>query len=299
MSIEAQSYDNSTVLITGSKGYIGNELKNYFNKVGCNLIVSEDDLSNKIVWEGLINKNIDYVFHLAAAEGKNKSISMNSLSAKYLLEVCVEKKCFPKIIYASSTNLFGNISTGIINESCDSYPISEYSSHKFLAENYFKYYYLNYKIHSIILRIPNIYGPVSNENNLIKPVLNFVINKALLVKRINLYKNKDCLRDYLYIEDAVKAFYLSGLVKNEHCDGSFYIIGSDFRGTIEDISEKIKMQLDNLEINLDNKFVLDPMEFRNFTTDSSKFKNISNWVCEVPIDEGIALTIDFLKKRNP
>jgi nucleoside-diphosphate-sugar epimerase len=157
---------------------------------------------------------------------------------------------------------------------------------------------LNYEINSIILRIPNIYGPVNKKENLKRSVINFIISKAILEGELSLFRNKKCLRDYVYIEDILEAFYLSGLVENKYCDGNFYVIGSGFKGTIEDVCNQIKIKLGDVKINLDDKYVLEPMEFRNYTGDNSLFKEVSNWEPKVKIDQGLDLTIKFLKKGN-
>ena len=70
-----------------------------------------------------------------------------------------------KIIFASSTNVFGLTDKRVINEKVKSLPLSEFSAHKILGENYLKQFYKKYKIPSIILRIPNIYGPSSKKKS--------------------------------------------------------------------------------------------------------------------------------------
>ena len=51
------SYVGKTILITGGTGYIGSLLVESFNSIDCTVIVSTDDVSNKSMWENIINHN--------------------------------------------------------------------------------------------------------------------------------------------------------------------------------------------------------------------------------------------------
>jgi len=261
----------------------------------CKIIFSENDFSQKDSWTKTITRNIDYIFHLAASEGHGKDISMNSKSVLYMLETCVEKKCFPKIIFLSSTNLFGNTDCALVNEKTHSHPISEFSIHKLLAENYLKYYHDRFNIKSIILRIPNIYGPVAKKENFERVVLNRVIRSAYKKREITLFNNMHCQRDYIYIDDLLNALYLSGLVSDEFCNGKFYVIGPIKSYTIEKIWEFIQNNVQNTKIKLNLKFGLEPMEYRNFTGDSKEFIKISGWIPKISISHGIMLTLKHME----
>ena len=266
------------ILITGANGYIGNQIKSVLNKNNIYPKTSSGDLSYKKVWKKNLEKETDIIFHLAAAEGKDKDISMNSKSVLALLEVCVEMEIKPKIIFASSTNVFGLTDKRVINEKVKSLPLSEFSAHKILGENYLKQFYKKYKIPSIILRIPNIYGPSS-------------IKK----KNLKLFNNRNFLRDFLYIDDVVNAFLICSLINKKFYDAKFYILSSQEKTTILDVWKIILNKTNNKNLTIDNKNLLSPMEYRNFTADSSKFRSLTNWNSKTKISKGIDLTIDFLK----
>jgi nucleoside-diphosphate-sugar epimerase len=288
-------YSNKKILITGANGYIGNQLKTFFNKNKIYPNCSIGDLSNKEIWKINLDKEVDIIFHLAAAEGENKDISMNSKSILALLEACVEKNIKPKIIYASSTNTFGLTNARVVNEKTKSFPLSEYSAHKILGENYLKQFHKKYKIPSIILRIPNIYGPSAMKKNFNKSIINKVVAQSLKKKNLKLFNNRSCLRDFLYIDDVINAFVLCSKLDNKFFNGNFYVLSSKEKTTIKDVWKIIQNKTNNKNLTIDDKNLLSPMEYRNFSADSSKFRKLTRWKSKTKLDRGIDLIINYLK----
>jgi len=296
MTLDNKKFADSNILITGSDGYIGKELKNLLTDKNFNVQCSSGDLSKKEIWEENIHKDIDYIFHLAAAEGENKNLAMNSTSVLNLLHVCVEMNIKPKIILASSTNLFGATDLEIVDETSPSLTLSEYSAHKLLAENYLKLFNQKYHIPSLILRIPNVYGPSSSNGNFNRSVVNRVIKLSLEGTELKLFNNRGCLRDFLYIDDIVNAFYLSGGLDSKYFKGNFYLLGSNSVSSIEDVWKVIQNKTNSGDFIVDNKKMLSPMEYRSFICNSSRFRDLSSWIDKVPLNKGIDLTLEYLKK---
>ena len=294
MNSTLNKFYNEEILLTGSSGYIGNQLKIFLNKNNISTKCSVGDLSNKEIWRKNLDQKIDTIFHLAATEGKNKDISMNSNSVLSLLEVCVEKNIKPKIIYASSTNVFGLTNKRVVNENTKSSPLSEYSTQKFLGENYLKQFNIKYDIPSITLRLPNVYGPSSMKKNFNKSVINRVIRESLKKKDLKLFNNRNCFRDFLYIDDVVNAFYLCGILDNKYFNANSYLFSSNEKTTINDIWRIILRKTNNKNLIIDDKYILSPMEYRDFNVDSSKYRKLTSWRNLVKIDKGIKLTIDYL-----
>ena len=292
MKKKISGYINRTILITGANGYVGDEFCSLLKSFDHKIIVSKCDLDHKENWRKIINEDIDFIFHLAAVETKGADLSMNSRSVLFMLETCVEKKCYPKIIFTSSTNLFGDTVDMKVNEKTPSNPISEFSAHKFLAESYLKHYYKNYNILSIILRIPNLYGPVKKGNNFERVVLNRVIKTAVKTKELILFNNMKCKRDYVYIHDLIEAIYVAGLVEENYCDGSFYVIGSNISYTIESVWKAIQTKINSSKIFFDLNTALEPMEYRDFNCDSSNFRKISGWESKISLEKGLNLTLE-------
>jgi len=314
-------YTDKTILITGGSGYIGSALTQAFSRIDCNLKLlfrsSENswkpklnkanvsllygDVSYRQLWETILN-DVDYVFHLAAVEGVEnfrREIEVNAISMLHLLDVCCSIKKFPKIVYSSSANIFGNVKENPVNETFRDNPASTWSIHKLLAEQYLRVYYEKCNINSVILRLSNVYGPVPYENVMTRMVLNKVIHLALNGETLNLYNNHNCVRDYIFIDDVVRAFLLAGSIEDHLCEGQFYVIGSQEGKLISDVWKLIAKKVSdkiNKEVNIktNESVKLEPMAMRNFISDITCFNKATGWYPSITLEKGVESTVNAL-----
>ena len=186
-------------------------------------------------------QGIDYVFHLAAQEyfyrsgyDPEQDLQFNTLPILRLLEVCRTQNYRPKIVFASSANLFGLVDTLPVNEDNRADPLTMWAIHKLTAEHYLKLYSQQFGIKSISLRLANVYGPTARRSVMTRVVINKVIAKALGGEALITYANKGCIRDYVFLKDVVQAFLLAGAYCGSN-KSPFYVIGSGEGETIADV----------------------------------------------------------------
>jgi len=294
------NYINKTILITGGTGYIGSALVDKFNSIDCNLIISKGDVSKKTTWNDIITDKIDFIFHLAARElsfdkDVERDLNVNAVSILHMLQTCVEKNYNPRIIFSSSTNIFGNAECDVVNEDIKANPPAEWSAHKLLAENYLRMYSSRFGLNTVILRLPNVYGPISNKDTMSRMVINKVIQYGIENKKIKLYKNKDCYRDYIFVDDVVDAFLKVGMGNDEIFDGRFFVVGSDKLVTISDVWNIIADSIGDVSISIDNEIELGLIEKRSFVGDYKRLRETTNWKPEINLEKGIEITIEDLK----
>ncbi|MZH02850.1 MAG: NAD-dependent epimerase/dehydratase family protein [Nitrospinae bacterium] len=225
-------------------------------------------------------------------------LEVNTLAVLHLLEVCRLKKYFPRIVFASSSNLVGLPDKLPVNESCQDNPSTIFAINKLFSEKYLKYYAREFGQHSIVLRLANVYGPVLDIQASIKVVLNRIICRALKGEKLFLYRNSACIRDYVWIEDVVAAFHAAVCLGNEHATGQHYLIGSGNGYQISDVMtmvvDKVTQQTGKkIVIEKDTNEILEAIEWRNFVADTSSFKKVAGWESRVSLDEGIDRTINY------
>jgi len=323
------AYKGRTVLITGGRGYIGSALALALNEISCRLILVDQSPSGKWkpeadkaevllmygnvseikTWETAL-PGVDYVFHLAAREYYYRSgydpesdLTSNVLPVLHLLEVCRKQNYKPKIVFASSANLYGAVDTLPVNEESRDNPLTMWAIHKLMAEHYFHLYAQKFDIQSTALRLANVYGPTPRSSVMNRVVLNKMIYQAITGKGLTTYANHHCVRDYVFLEDVIEAFLLAG-----HCCGSLgssagtpmkspvYLIGSGEGKTISDvwhlIAERVRLSRGTtVPVQFDPSIKIEPLEMRNFVADITCFHAATGWKPLVGLVRGIDSTI--------
>ena len=130
-------------------------------------------------------------------------------------------------------------------------------------------------------------------------VLNKVIDKALNGETLYLYNNHNCVRDYIYIAVVIRAFLLAGSIKDVSCEGQFYVIGSQEGNMISDVwkliakiaSDKIGKEI---KIKVNKSVTLEPMDMRNFISDTRSFNKVTGWYSNMTLKKGIKTTVNSL-----
>jgi nucleoside-diphosphate-sugar epimerase len=175
-------------LVTGGAGFIGSNLVQRLINENHSVIVV-DDLSNgqkeflpksPLVqfWKGdfgniskntICDEEIDVVFHLAALPRVSYSVEhpietneVNVTKTLSLLNECVKAKKdgnLKKIVFASSSSVYGGATELPTRETCQLNPKSPYALQKMIGEQYCRMYGQLYGLDSICLRFFNVFGP--------------------------------------------------------------------------------------------------------------------------------------------
>jgi nucleoside-diphosphate-sugar epimerase len=323
------AYQGRTILITGGRGYIGSALAQSLAAINCKLILCDQspddvwrpqeqiaqivlqkgDVSAPHFWKAAL-PGVDVVFHLAAKEyfyrsdyNPEQDLRLNALPILRLLEVCRLQSHRPKIVFASSANLFGLVDTLPVNEDTPDNPLTLWAIHKLAAEKYLRLYAQQFGLHSITLRLANVYGPTMRWSTANRVVINKVIRMALNGKPLITYANRHCIRDYVFLKDVVYAFLHAGA-----CCGSnqnlVYVIGSGEGKSIADVWQMIADSAREhigkiVPIRSDDLVQVEPLELRNFVADSSRFQSATGWQPKTGLMQGIELSIRaFLSKSE-
>jgi len=220
------------IVITGGAGFIGSNLATELSKEKESEVIIVDDLSTGRVSNlEKINKNInlvrgsitdlqllkgifkdvDYVFHQAAIPSVPRSIkdpiASNNANVNGTLNVLVAAKdCnVKKVIYASSSSVYGDTPELPKREDMVPNPLSPYAVTKLLGEYYCKVFNEVYGLKTISLRYFNVYGPRQDPYSDYAAVIPRFINKVLENKPPVIYGDGEQTRDFTFVKDVVRA----------------------------------------------------------------------------------------------
>ena len=323
---------SASILITGGAGFIGSHLTRLFvTKYPAYKIVNLDKLTYAGNLENLkdIENRPNYhfvkgditdlallkelfevhqftgVLHCAAESHVDRSITdplsfvtTNVLGTAALLQAAKEywKNEFDgKLFYHISTDeVYGSLGeTGFFTEETPYDPRSPYSASKASSDHLVRAFYHTYKLPVKISNCSNNYGPYHFPEKLIPLCIHNIIHK----KPLPIYGKGENVRDWLYVEDHVRAI---DLIYHEGKVGETYNIGGHNEWTNIDLVKELCRQMDKKlgrppgESEKQVTFVKDRAGHDlRYAIDSSKLKNELGWTPSLQFEEGISRTIDW------
>jgi UDP-glucose 4-epimerase len=180
-----------------------------------------------------------HVFHLAAQAGVRKSwgrdfsiYTVNNIEAtQVLLEAC-RQLTLERVVYASSSSVYGDNVAIPMREDALPQPVSPYGVTKLAAEQLCYLYHVNYGLPTVSLRYFTVYGPRQ------RPDMGFhrFLSSAILRQPITVYGDGEQTRDFTFVSDAVAATHAAGI---RGVQGRVYNVGGGSRVSINKVLEMI------------------------------------------------------------
>ena len=242
-------------------------------------------------------KDCDYVFHHAAQVGVRKSwgkdfsayISNNVAATQRLLEAIKQNgRGVKKLMYASSSSVYGSEAGLPMREGTYLQPVSPYGVTKLAAENLCHLYWQNYGIPVVSLRYFTIYGPRQ------RPDMAFhrFIDSALRGEPIVIYGDGEQTRDFTFISDAVNANLLS---LKEGVVGEAFNIGGGSRISINAVLQHLE-EIIGKRIEVDHQPSLKG-EMMHTYADCLRARTLLGYLPQTSIVEGLCREVEWLKQR--
>jgi UDP-glucose 4-epimerase len=180
-------------------------------------------------------EGVTHVYHLAAQAGVRKSwgrdfgvyTAMNVDATQKLLEACLHRPIH-RIVYASSSSVYGDHVPLPMREDAVLQPVSPYGVTKLAAEHLCHLYHENHGLPTVSLRYFTVYGPRQ------RPDMAFhrFIRATLAGRPIVLYGDGEQTRDFTFVDDAAAATMAAG---DRGVPGRVYNIGGGSNVTVNDV----------------------------------------------------------------
>jgi UDP-glucose 4-epimerase len=252
---------NRKVVITGGAGFIGANLTEEL--AANNNVMITDNLSvgkkenvtdllreNVKFVEGSIGdlsllkrlfRNIDFVFHLAAISSVPRSIenplATNETNVTGTLNVLLAARDsgVKKVIYASSTAVYGDTLTLPQREEMMPNPQSPYATTKLVGEYYCQVFQAVYGLPTVSLRYFNVYGPKQDPDSDYAAVIPRFIKTVSEGKPLIIFGDGEQTRDFVFVSDVVQANILAA----ESDVTGVFNIGQGQRVTISELARQV------------------------------------------------------------
>jgi UDP-glucose 4-epimerase len=301
------------LIVTGGAGFIGSYLTKYLIKKGHNVSVIDSlrrgslenlkEMEDKIDFQKIdildydamksVVKNTDGIFHQAALGSVPQSFKepeeyrrVNAVGTENVLKLA--KEFGFKVVYASSSSVYGNQSKFPIKEDAAKKPLNPYGQSKLEAEQFAeKYSKLGVKV--IGLRYFNVFGIGQNPNY--AGVIPKFIEQLIHHKPPIIYGDGNQLRNFTFVDDVVKANVLAFESKTEH---AFINIATGVMTSVRQLAE-IMINLSGLSI---KPIYEKPREgdIEKSQADISLAKSLINWEPKTTLEEGLKKIFPKIEK---
>lgn len=256
-----------------------------------------------------IVKKADIIFHFAGQVAVTTSVEdpmndfiTNSLGTLVLLESIRRSQKNPILIYSSTNKVYGELLDVPIKEGKTRYEFkdltsginedqgldfhSPYGCSKGAADQYVRDYSRIYNLRTVVFRQSCIYGPHQYGFEEQGWVAWFMI-AALRNKKITIYGNGKQVRDLLYIDDLINAYYLA-IKKINIASGRIYNIGGGYKNSIS-IWQEFGPQIEKLfSKQLSPSYSkVRPGDQMIFIADTKKIRKELGWKAATTIGKGL------------
>jgi nucleoside-diphosphate-sugar epimerase len=309
------------VIVTGAAGFIGSQLTETLLKQGDEVIGIDEfndyydpALKRKNVahlhwspgfeliegniqfldWQTLL-KDVEVVYHQAAQAGVRASwgqgfrayTERNISATQILLEAAKDAKHLKRLVFASTSSVYGDAETLPTHEGISPAPVSPYGITKLAAERLCGLYQKNFGVPFVALRYFTVYGPRQ------RPDMAFhkFFKSILQDEAIPIYGDGLQTRDFTFISDAVAANLAAATVPE--AVGEIFNIGGGSRVVLKEVLDTMEEIVGKpIKRNHIEKAMGDA---RHTAADVSKAQRILGYQPKVSLREGLIQEWEWVK----
>ena len=239
---------------------------------------------------------IDWIFHQAAQAGVRASwgqeferyTGCNILATQRLLEAALHTEGIQRVVYASSSSVYGNAVTLPLVEDAALNPLSPYGVTKLAAENLCTLYYYNFGLPTVSLRYFTVYGPRQRPDMAFHRFCKSVASG----EPVHVFDDGYQTRDFTYVSDIVEANIQAA--QAQLAIGQVINIAGGSRVTIRHVLSLLEEISGN-----EAKVVYSDRQFgdvRHTLADTSRAEQLLGYHPHVSLQEGLAREFAYVQE---
>jgi len=262
----------STFLVTGGAGFIGSHivkrlladghrvrvLDNFSTGSRANLAFAKGDRRLEIIRGELASltaveravRGVTAVFHQAAMRSVPRSVAdpvganaSNVTGTLHVFVAAARQKKKPRVVYASSSSVYGDRPDLPKREEQATAPISPYAASKVAGELYGSVWSRLFGVETVGLRYFNVFGPGQDPKSEYAAVIPRFILWAMQGKPLQVHSDGTQSRDFTYIDNVVSANLLAATAPAAAVSGKAYNVGCGSRTSLLEIIASLERLL--------------------------------------------------------
>jgi UDP-glucose 4-epimerase len=304
-------------LVTGGAGFIGSALTHALLERDAEVVVADNlstgyrenvpsratfiemDLGNPAHYVKLGAAKFDTVFHLGEQSSGEASFvdpwddfNSHATATFLLLDLC-RRRGVRRFLYASSMSVYGDAQYLPVDEAHPTSPKTFYAAGKLAAEAYVRLH-STLGIDTTIFRMFSVYGPNQNLANKMQGMVSIFLSFILERKPIVVKGSKDRFRDFVFVDDVVRAWLLAW--ENAASFGQTYNLGAGKKYTVETLLQTL-----TAACGIDSHPVVysggTPGDQHGLVASVAKLENDLAWSPVVDLQAGVASMVNFYGGR--
>ncbi|HLC40289.1 MAG TPA: NAD-dependent epimerase/dehydratase family protein [Methylomirabilota bacterium] len=240
-------------------------------------------------------RGVENVFHLAAITSVAQSIrqpsEVNSVNVDGTLNVlqAAQSQGVRRVIYASSSAVYGNSDVLPRSEDTRPTPVSPYGAAKLAGEAYCQAFWSCYGLETVTLRYFNVYGPRQSATSDYTSVIPTFILAMLQNQAPVIHGDGKQTRDFVSVDDVVDASIAAAA--SHLAPGRCFNVASGEMHSVFDLFESLS---EILETNLAPDFSpAQPGDVRESLGNIELARELLNYIPRTPFHQGLAHTVEF------
>lgn len=304
------------ILVLGGSGFLGSHIVDKFLAEKHDVVVYDlyperfrrspagikfhtGDFGNVGALDELITTGFDAVIHCVSTttpKSSNESpefdIQSNVIGTLYLLDICVKHNVGKLVFLSSGGTIYGDIGDkDMVDETHAVRPMCSYGVSKLTIEHYLDVYRHLRGLNYVALRLSNPYGERQSPLRALGALTVF-LHRTLKRQNVEVWGDGGVTRDFIYVGDVANAVYLATV----NPIYGIYNVGTGTGLSLRDILAQIAHVVGR-----------DPevtwLASRSFDVprivlDAAKLKRVAQWNCITSLEDGVAITADWLRATD-
>lgn len=304
-------------LVTGGAGFIGSHIVDALVKRGDSVRILDDfssgrreniahnldrvqliegDLTDSEIVRKAV-RGVDFILHLGAISSVPRSLAdplashrVNATGTLHVL-MAAREAGVRRVVYSSSSAVYGNDPTLPKNEDMPLYPLSPYAVSKLAGEHYCTAFHQVYGLPTVSLRYFNVFGPRQDPNSEYAAVIPKFITAMVLGESPVIYGDGLQSRDFIYVANVVNANLLA--CERASAVGQVMNIASGDRVTLLDLVAELNGILDT---HSQPRFEAErPGDVKHSQADIARARKLLGFAEVTPFRQGLRETAEWFR----
>jgi UDP-N-acetylglucosamine/UDP-N-acetyl-alpha-D-glucosaminouronate 4-epimerase len=314
---------SSLFLVTGGAGFIGSHLverlladghrvrvfDNFSTGSRANLAFARGHRRLQIVRGELANRTaveramagVSIVLHQAAMRSVPRSVAdplgahaSNVTGTLHILHAAARQKKKPRVVYASSSSVYGERPELPKREDQPTAPISPYAASKVAGEIYASVWHRLFGVETVGLRYFNVFGPRQDPTSQYAAVVPRFIRAVLAGEPVTVYGDGEQSRDFTFVDNVVAANLLAADAPG--VGGEILNVATGGSTTVNELADTIGRLLDRpVEKQYEPERAAD---VNASWADLGEARRLLGYEPKVELEEGLRRTADFLEETG-